>query len=132
MADGALKLLASTAKIERDRGVLELRRFLNTVGNEEVAGLEDLFLQILGDSTAPWESVQGALMGVAALITHNAVSISEQFVANVQERAIKLLEHKESRIRLSAGNFQVVIFCIISQHDKLILIGNVYFVVFFF
>lgn len=103
MADQALQQLTSTAKIERDRGVLDLQRFLNTAKDTEVQHLESHLICTLRDAEVPWETVHGALMGSAALITHNSATHSEDFARDVQEQSIKLLEHKESRIRIAAG-----------------------------
>ena len=103
MADEALKLLCSSAKLDRDRGVVEISKFLKPTNGSEVPGLESLLQGLLCDSQAPWETKHGALMGTKALLLNETHACSDQFSEAANEFGMKLLEDEESRVRLAAG-----------------------------
>ncbi len=96
-----LEFLCSSQKIERDRGVVELNKLLNTADDAEVKRLEASVQSLLEDATLTWESKHGALMGTKTLLSHE--KCSDEFVLLSKDYALRLLEHNESRVRLSAG-----------------------------
>ncbi len=101
MSTEVLSLLCSSQKIERDKGVVELNKVLNTAGDEEVKRLEASLQSLLEDGCLAWESKHGALMGTKTLISHE--KCSDEFALVARDFALRLLEHSESRVRLSAG-----------------------------
>ena len=103
MAAQVLTFLCSSQKIERDRGVVELQKLLNVANDEEIRRLESSVQSLLEDGTLPWESKHGALMGTKALLSHE--KCSDDFAHVSKNYALKLLEHSESRVRLSAGEY---------------------------
>ena len=101
MAEAVLTFLCSSQKIERDRGVIELQKLLNVADDAEIRRLESSIQSLLEDGMLPWESKHGALMGTRALLNHE--KCSDDFAHLSKDHALKLLEHSESRVRLSAG-----------------------------
>ncbi len=96
-----LEFLCSGQKIERDRGVVELQNLLASGNDEVVRQLEVSIQNLLEDPMLPWESKHGALMGAKALLVDK--SCSDDFAQISRLHCMKLLEHSESRVRLSAG-----------------------------
>ena len=103
MATEVLTLLCSAQKIERDRGVVELQKFIGTAEDVEIRRLESSIQSLLEDGMSPWESKHGALMGTKALLSHE--KCSDEFAQLSKDYALRLLEHSESRVRLSAGEY---------------------------
>ncbi|XP_074649284.1 uncharacterized protein LOC141904570 [Tubulanus polymorphus] len=136
-----IELLCSSAKIERDRGVNQLEKYLHdnttiaaaaTVDDREttvVGEFERVLLTVLStgrsdpsttsgndsasaagndscsttgnDSCSNWESYHGCLLASNLLILNSRCS--DDFIEKFQHHAIRLLEHNESRVRLTAG-----------------------------
>ena len=103
MADEVLNLLCSSAKLDRDRGVAELSKYLKTIDASLVQGLESAIEGLLCDSLAPWESRHGGLMGTKHLLLNETHACSDHFADISKDHAMKLLEDEESRVRLGAG-----------------------------
>ena len=101
MAAEVLTFLCSSQKIERDNGVSKLHTFLGVVQDDEIRRLESSIQSLLEDGMSPWESKHGALMGTKALLNHE--KCSDDFAHVSKNYALQLLEHSESRVRLSAG-----------------------------
>ncbi|XP_064602415.1 uncharacterized protein LOC135468221 [Liolophura sinensis] len=101
MAEEILKLICSSAKLERDRGVAELQRFIATLDGPGIQELEQRFLQLLGDTSAEWEKKHGALMGAKAVLVLQVSS--DDFSSVMGEKAISLLDDGEFRVRIAAG-----------------------------
>ncbi|ESO94206.1 hypothetical protein LOTGIDRAFT_232463 [Lottia gigantea] len=101
MADKVLLLLCSSAKIERDRGCVELEKFLEDKNEEEVKDFEDKLLKILSDASSSWESKHGGLMGSKSILLHKHCSGS--FPDKIRQHSIGLLEDEEFRVRIAAG-----------------------------
>ena len=99
-----LVLLCSSAKIERDRGVIELQRQLENPTPLFVRELEVAIQRILSDASAPWESKHGSLMGATALVLDEGKQGSEEFIKKTQSFGISLLEDGEQRVRFQAGD----------------------------
>ncbi len=104
-----MSLLSSSMKIERDRGVVELQRYLTGADDLAIRGLELEIQRQLDDPTATWEAKHGALMGMKAIL--QGKSCSDDFVAVSRQHTLKLLEDAESRVRLAAG----ILLCIFTR-----------------
>ena len=105
MADpGTLEFLCSSQKIDRDRGVEQLKAFLTNANETQFQAWEVSLQTLLNDSQNPWETKHGALMGAKALLSTSAnVTVSEEFSSSIRQHALKLLEDPESRVRLASG-----------------------------
>ncbi|XP_033735448.1 uncharacterized protein LOC117323982 isoform X2 [Pecten maximus] len=101
MADEIQQKLCSSAKIDRDRGYQDLLRHIHTLEEEGLCDLEQKFIHLLADSTAPWETKHGALMGSKALLLSG--NTTDDFVVDMRAKAIDLLDDKEFRVRIAAG-----------------------------
>lgn len=104
-----MKLICSSAKLERDRGVAELQRYIATLDGPGIQELEQRFLQLLGDSSAEWEKKHGALMGAKAVLVQQVSS--DDFASVMGERALSLLDDGEFRVRIAAGEDDSFISC---------------------
>ncbi|XP_071962564.1 uncharacterized protein [Antedon mediterranea] len=96
------QLLCSSKKIERDRGLAELKSIVNSAEPDDVEKLEVDFIGLLQKpDCVSWETKQGALLG-SRLIVVNQWS-SENFGTELKMHVLELLNHNEARVRLSAG-----------------------------
>ena len=98
-----LNLLRSRKKLDRERGLSQLKSVLETefLEEEEKSKLESCIFDLLSSLTAPWEEKHGGLMAAGVLVP----TASERFCDLVKGEIPLLLEHQESRIRLAAGGF---------------------------
>ncbi|XP_064622843.1 uncharacterized protein LOC135485045 [Lineus longissimus] len=101
MADEIFKLLCSSAKIERDRGLVQLQRVLKDVEVQGLTELEDRIFALLQDDSAPWETTIGALGSAKLVLVHE--HSTEDFAVKILPFAVRLLEDNEYRIRMAAG-----------------------------
>ena len=109
---GALELLCSSAKIERDRGAVGLHNHLREADSEGIKQLEKSMRLLLQDADAPWERKHGALMGFNELLAlgvtgDGALRCSDEFTVEAKKCALQMLEDSESRVRLAAGIWSV-------------------------
>ncbi|XP_033114382.1 uncharacterized protein LOC117114802 [Anneissia japonica] len=95
------ELLCSSKKIERDRGLTELQRIINSAEPDDIESLEVNFVGLLQSHDSEWETKQGALQGSRMLVA-NPWS-SENFGSQLKVHVLDLLNHNEARVRLSAG-----------------------------
>ena len=105
---GVLELLCSSAKIERDRGAVELHNHLREADSEGLKQLENSVRLLLQDADAPWERKHGALMGFRELLAlgvtdEGSLKCSDEFTVVAKDCAVQMLEDAESRVRLAAG-----------------------------
>ncbi|XP_050404936.1 uncharacterized protein LOC126820858 [Patella vulgata] len=105
MADKVIEQLCNTAKIERDRGCVELEKYLSEAEASEVKEFEEKLLYILTNPSSPWESKHGALMGSKYILVNNNYKHdgSDAFSKDIREKAVLLLEDEEFRVRIAAG-----------------------------
>ncbi|CAN8031412.1 unnamed protein product [Ixodes persulcatus] len=106
MSADALKLLCSGTKLERDRGLQEIQRYLACAKSADIRSLEATLLGILEDPTSPWESKLGGLLGIKALVVHlrSAQHLCDKDLPEKIARvSLELLSHPEVRLRLEAG-----------------------------
>ncbi|CAN7947421.1 unnamed protein product [Ixodes pacificus] len=106
MSADALKLLCSGTKLERDRGLQEIQRYLSCAKSADIRSLEATLLGILEDPTSPWESKLGGLLGIKALVVHLRSAQhprDKDLPEKIARVSLELLSHPEVRLRLEAG-----------------------------
>jgi len=107
--------LCSSAKIDRDKGAVELQRFVADESDKAtIRDLEKSVLILLRDESLPWESRHGGLMAAKVLVFSEQLPdknkhCSEEFPVTLRDCAVKLLEDQESRVRLAAGDLMGVL-----------------------
>jgi hypothetical protein len=101
MADELFKLVCSSVKLERDRGLVRLQRFLKDIDVQGLTALEDKIFALIQDESVPWETTIGALGSAKLVLVHE--HSTEDFAVKIQPFAVKLLEDAEYRIRMAAG-----------------------------
>ena len=96
-----LALLRSRKKLDRERGLSQLKAVLDTecLEEDEKNKLESCIFGLFSSPAAPWEEKHGGLMAAVVLVP----TASERFCDLVKGEIPLLLEHQESRIRLTAG-----------------------------
>ena len=125
-----LNRLCSSGKLERDKGAVELQRFVADDSDKaSIRELEKSVLRLLQDDTFPWESRHGGLMAAKVLVFSEQLPdknkhCSEEFPVKLRECAVNLLEDSESRVRLAAGT------CKSECHDVYCLFFFNWFVIF--
>ena len=93
-----IEKLCSHQKLDRDKGLEELRTFLNHEGDNS-SQIAPSFINVLKTSST-WEAKQGCLMAIQVLIENgNTASLGNEVLLLLPE----LLEDDEPRVRLSAG-----------------------------
>ncbi|KAG0725181.1 hypothetical protein GWK47_039084 [Chionoecetes opilio] len=93
--------LSAGQKLERDRAVTDLNVKIKTYSPELVQSLHTALLDILTDSTSPWESKHGGLLGVRAMVLTNPPDPESPMLGEIRQAALRLLTHQE--VRESAG-----------------------------
>ena len=97
-------LLQSKKRLERERGLAELKVLVEggKLGDEgERREREGQILELVTSLTCPWEAKHGGVMAACILLTN----ASEEFYEKLKGEVPLLLEHNESRIRISAGTY---------------------------
>lgn len=98
-APTTLKRICSHTKLERDKGLLDLKLQLTKENEESMREKASEFRAILCDEGSTWEALHGSLQAVKMIVIQKKV---EQGFFGV-DIGLKLLEHGESRVRLAAG-----------------------------
>lgn len=95
-----LSLLQSKKRLERERGLSQLKELVEggRLGGQEER--EEQVFQLVSSLTCPWEAKHGGLMAAGVLLAH----ASGEFAERLQGEVLLLLEHDESRIRLATGD----------------------------
>ncbi len=96
-----LVLVTADKKLDRDRGLAELNRKVSNANPNEMQAIETSLARFMQDSTAGWETHQGALLA-AKLVVANHLS-SDPFAAELRVHALHELNNTEARVRLAAG-----------------------------
>ena len=107
MSEEVTVLLCSKKRLNRDRGLAELKKVLEGDPSDVRADVEQLEAKIVGliapdaeeGVVTAWETKHGGLMAALVLIP----GASERFCVKVKGAIPKLLESGESRVRLLAG-----------------------------
>ena len=102
MADKIMNELCSSLKLERDRGYQDLMKYLESISEENVDTLESDALKLLSNSDATWETKHGGLTIAKALLIDG--TCSDDFVVDMRDEALELLDDGEFRVRIAAGN----------------------------
>lgn len=107
------KLLKSKFKLDRDKGILELRQFIlfckknddsDTFASTVSALIEEFLANVsVSDSSSEWEPIQGCLLGLECIVKNVSSESMPTKVTDMQSNAKKLLTHDEVRVRLAAG-----------------------------
>ena len=103
----ALTLLHSHLKLDRDRGLEQLKQglqnFEGSVKDSDV--IENLKTKILGyvdsSTNSTWETRQGGLLGAKVIISGKLGD--ENFMEEMRVRALRLTHDDEARVRQAAG-----------------------------
>ncbi|XP_072032350.1 uncharacterized protein [Amphiura filiformis] len=96
-----LVLITADKKLDRDRGLGELNRKINNAEPHEMQAVETALTRFLQDSTASWETHQGALLAAKLVLGSNLSS--DHFAAELRLHALHQLNNNEARVRLAAG-----------------------------
>ena len=99
-----LKLLESSAKIDRNKGVELLMQLLSRTDAVIGQDIELAILTLLSKAGVSWETKHGALMGAQAILSHPTYHLSmTDFEAEAKGHVMQMLEDLEYRVRLAAG-----------------------------
>ncbi|CAI9744392.1 XP_029652912.1uncharacterized protein LOC115226077 [Octopus vulgaris] len=101
MSGGVLECLCSTAKLERDKGVVELQKSISTLSDSELNELQEAIVALYRRDDSPWETKHGALKGTAVIL--HSKRASRDFVTYIKDNLSPLLDDEEFRVRLAAG-----------------------------
>lgn len=99
-----MPFLSSKQKLERDKGLEIVKKILKSPSSDDISTLEKSILKLLAATEEEncWEGVHGGL-SACALVLEAGVG-SGDLCREIQRIAPPLLEHKEPRVRLSAGD----------------------------
>ena len=94
-------LLQSKKRLDRDRGLQELRILVGGVVLEEgeKRKFEEDVLELVTSLSSSWEAKHGGLLAASVLLPHASHDFCEKLKGDVP----LLLEYNESRVRLAAG-----------------------------
>ncbi|ROT82029.1 uncharacterized protein [Penaeus vannamei] len=95
--------LCASQKLERDRAVVELNNKIKTLSPEVVQSLQRALINKSLDSSSPWETVHGSLLGLRMVVLNVEVEPEGQFHCEVRAASLRLLTHQEVRVRQAAG-----------------------------
>ncbi|XP_078313834.1 uncharacterized protein LOC111130281 [Crassostrea virginica] len=101
MVDKIIEDLCSSLKLERDRGFQSFVKHVDSVENEDIAGLERNVTKLLSEEDSSWEKIHGGLMAAKALLTTG--KSTDDFAVDMRSLALKFLEDREFRVRIAAG-----------------------------
>ena len=101
MVDKIIDDLCSSLKLERDRGFQSFVKHVDSVENEDIAGLERNVTKLLSEEDSSWEKIHGGLMAAKALLTTG--KSTDDFAVDMRSLALKFLEDREFRVRIAAG-----------------------------
>ncbi|XP_071081412.1 uncharacterized protein [Haliotis cracherodii] len=101
MAEDMLKLLCSTAKLDRDKGLQQLQEFLKKQNVDDVREFENKLVDLMSDGDSTWEKKHGSLMAAKTIM--DSQHFSTEYGNRVLQKSLILLDDKEYRVRISAG-----------------------------
>ncbi|GAB1608917.1 uncharacterized protein LOC115226077, partial [Argonauta hians] len=99
--EATLRSLCSKAKLERDRAAAELQKIAATLTDAELTELQDRTTALLRHGEVDWETRHGALRAAAVVLCSKRASPA--FVSFVKDNLSPLLDDREFRVRLAAG-----------------------------
>ncbi|XP_045581052.1 uncharacterized protein [Procambarus clarkii] len=95
--------LCASQKLERDRAVADLTLKIKSFSPELIESLQKALLNIVSDSSSPWESKHGSLLGLRVLVLAAKLDVESQLQLDVRHASVKLLTDQEVRVRQAAG-----------------------------
>lgn len=95
-----LSLIGSKKRIEREKGIGELKQSLKSTVKCHESTLKQL-LDVIVSSSASWEERHGGLLAAGVIIQNKAAS--QQFSESIKKNIPVFLEDPESRVRNAAG-----------------------------
>ncbi|XP_067136446.1 uncharacterized protein [Centruroides vittatus] len=102
-----MTLLCHSMKLERDRGVNELQKFLFNAKFDELKNLQSCLENMLSKNSDCWQEKLGLLLGIKAYLPYLKKSLEDestsQFIDKVMNTALDLLTDDEVRVRLESG-----------------------------
>ena len=92
-------LLASSRRLDREKGLSELKTLLDsgTLSDDAKLQIETTVCGLVCSAT--WEGKHGGLMAAGVLLS----TCTKQFCGQVKAQIPLLLEEKESRVRIATG-----------------------------
>ncbi|KAK3093794.1 hypothetical protein FSP39_020339 [Pinctada imbricata] len=88
-------------KLERDKGYHNLVKVLENLNEQDEDVFESESLKLLSNSESTWETKHGGLMIAKALLIHG--TCSDDFLVDIKDGALKLLDDDEFRVRIASG-----------------------------
>lgn len=105
--EDTLLLLCHSMKLERDRGINELQKFLSNAKSDDLQKLKTCLEDMLLRRSECWQEKLGLLLGIKTFLPYLKKSIDEestmQFIDKVTNRCLDLLIDEEVRVRLESG-----------------------------
>uniref|UniRef100_T1JGS2 TOG domain-containing protein n=1 Tax=Strigamia maritima TaxID=126957 RepID=T1JGS2_STRMM len=100
-----LELLCSPKKLERDRAIPSLEKYLQEAKAKEIESLGDTFIRNAENSDASWEIRNSSMLGSKCLLAHmhSDEKYCEEFAMGIRILALRLLTDDEVRVRMAAG-----------------------------
>lgn len=106
MTTDVLDLLCSSMKLERDKGICDLQKFLQNSTAADRIKIEHHLIRLLSDSGSPWETKHGCLLAAKCLVPQMDSEDEQEieFLNLIKPIGVKFLTDVEERVRLAAGN----------------------------
>lgn len=105
-ATDVVKLLHSSKKLDRDKGISQLQDKMSKLTEEEFQKLQETCLTALADKEMPWEAKQGSLMATKLLLQSD--HLTSHSWTGLRDCCISCLGEEEMRVRSEAG--EIIIF----------------------
>lgn len=102
-AESIVGRLCQGQKLERDRAMTELMGMVPSLSPDIIVVLKKSLLDLVVDTSSPWESIHGSLLGLRVIILKTEMDSQDQFCVDSRQAAIKNLTHTEVRVRQAAG-----------------------------
>ncbi|PIK47878.1 hypothetical protein BSL78_15253 [Apostichopus japonicus] len=96
-----VKLLHSSKKLDRDKGISQLQDKMSKLTEEEFQKLQETCLTALADKALPWEAKQGSLMATKLLLQSD--HLTSHSWTGLRDCCISCLGEEEMRVRSEAG-----------------------------
>ncbi|PIK43733.1 hypothetical protein BSL78_19410 [Apostichopus japonicus] len=100
-ATDVVKLLHSSKKLDRDKGISQLQDKMSKLTEEEFQKLQETCLTALADKAMPWEAKQGSLMATKLLLQSD--HLTSHSWTGLRDCCISCLGEEEMRVRSEAG-----------------------------
>jgi len=105
--ESILKLLVSTLKLDRERGIREFEAILQSQNHErKLAAVEEIetkLKELVSRPDCSWEEKHGYLLAKKSLVAFKKDQMDSNFLSNIQNEAVRYLQDGEVRVRGVAG-----------------------------